>query len=222
MQLPGIRWVFFDVGYTLINEDDAVGDRVLQVQAALSDRGFLVSTEAIRAALEEAAAECVPSPVSRSIAMLTDSEELGECLKNQLTWRKDLERPYPEAEGVLSALSRRYSIGIIANQSAGTDARLERWGLLRYISLTIASAEVGITKPDLAIFKLAMRRAGAGPTQIVMVGDRIDNDITPAKSLGWKTIRIKQGLSKGQVPIRPTQEPDFEVHRLHDILSFLL
>lgn len=99
---------------------------------------------------------------------------------------------------------------------------MERWGLLRYISLTIASAEVGLIKPDLAIFELAMRRAGAEAEEIVMIGDRIDNDITPAKSLGWKTIRIKQGLSQGQVPKGPSQEPDFEVHRLDDILSILL
>ena len=163
LQLPYIRWVFFDIGYTLINEDDAVGDRILQVQVALKDRGVSVSAEAIRAALEEAAAACAPSPVSQAIAMLTDSEELGERLKAQSTWRKDLERPYPEAERVLSTLNRQYSIGIIANQCAGTEARLERWGLLRFISLVIASAEVGLTKPDLAIFKLAMTRTACRP-----------------------------------------------------------
>ena len=222
MQLTDIKWVFFDIGYTLINEDDAVRDRVLRVQAALNDDGVSVSAEDIETALKEAAAGYAPSPVSRAVAMLTDSEELGECFKAQFAWRKDLERPYPEAERVLSALSRRYSIGIIANQSAGTEAGLEGWGLLRYISLVVASAEVGLTKPDLAIFKLAMRRAGFRAGKMVMIGDRIDNDITPAKSLGWKTIRVKQGLSQGQVPQTAEQEPDFEVRRLDDILRILL
>ena len=222
LQLPDIRWVFFDIGNTLINEDGVVGDRILKIQVDPSGRGFSVSTEAVRAALEEAAAKGAPSPVSQAIAKLTDSEELGECLKAQFAWRKDLERPFPEAERVLSALSMRYSIGIIANQSAGTEARLESWGLLRYISLTIASAEVGLSKPDLTIFKLAMGRAGVKAEEIVMTGDRIDNDIAPAKSLGWKTIRIKQGLSQGQLPMGPAQESDFDVHRLDDILSILL
>ena len=222
MQLPNIKWVFFDVGYTLINEDDAVRDRILRVQAALSDCGVSVSAEDVNTALKEAVAGYAPSTVSRAIAMLAESEELGECLKDRLAWQKDLERPYPEAVQVLSALSSRYRIGIIANQSAGTEARLERWGLLRFISLVIASAEVGLTKPDPAIFKLAMRRAGAPAEEMVMVGDRIDNDIAPAKSLGWKTIRIKQGLSEDQVPMCPAQEPDFEVRRLDEILQVLL
>ena len=154
--------------------------------------------------------------------MLSSSKELGERLKPQFAWRKDLEKPYPDAERVVSALSRRYRIGVIANQSAGTEARLERWGLLRYISLVVASTEVGLAKPDLAIFKLAIERAGSAATQTVMIGDRVDNDITPAKFLGWKTIRVKQGLSQGQAPIDHSQEPDFEVQRLDEILGILL
>lgn len=97
MQFADIRWVFFDIGNTLINEDEAVSDRILQIQVDLRDRGFLVSAEAIRVALEEAAGEYAPSLVSRSTAILTNSEELGKCLNAQFAWRKDLERPYPEA-----------------------------------------------------------------------------------------------------------------------------
>ena len=222
MKLPGIRWVFFDVGYTLINEDDAVWDRVLQIQQALMNRGVVVSAGAVRAAIGESAADRAPSPVSRAIAMLSGSNELGERLKPQFAWRKDLEKPYPDAERVVSALSRRYRIGVIANQSAGTEARLEKWGLLRYISVVFASTEVGLAKPDLAIFKLAIERAESAAAQTVMIGDRVDNDITPAKFLGWKTIRVKQGLLQGQAPIDHSQEPDFEVQRLDEILGILL
>ena len=221
-QLHGIKWVFFDIGYTLINEDDAVGDRVLRVQAALNDCGVSVSAEDIEAALKDATAEYAPSPFSRAIAMVADSEELGQYFAARIAWRSDLEKPYPEATGVVSVLSETYSVGIIANQPAGAKARLARWGLLRFVSLCIASAEVGLDKPDPAIFELAMRRAGCEPEQAVMVGDRIDNDIAPANSLGWKTVRVKQGLSQGQVPQTAEQEPDFEIRRLNDILRILL
>ena len=113
-------------------------------------------------------------------------------------------------------------MGVIANQSAGTEARLEGWGLLRHISLIVVSAEAGLSKPDLAIFNLAIKRAGCRREHAVMIGDRIDNDVMPAKSLGWKTILIRQGLSKGQVPMSTAQEPDFEVRRLDEVLPILL
>ena len=222
MQLPGMRWVFFDIGYTLINEDEAVEDRIFRIHEVLKDSGRLASPGDVRAALEEAAARFASSPISCAIAMLADSEELREHIRAEVRWRKELEKPYPEANRVLAALSDRYLIGIIANQSSGTEARLERWGLLKFISCCLASAEVGLSKPDLAIFRLAMKRTRCEPEQVVMVGDRIDNDIVPAKSLGWKTIRIRQGISQGQVPMNGEQEPDFEVRRLREVLSILL
>ena len=220
--LPGIKWVFFDIGYTLVDEDDAVENRILQIQGVLEDSGIPMTCEEIRAILQEAATEQARSPISRAIAKLTDSEELRGRLKAEVTWRKDLEKPYPAAKHVLGALSERYRIGIIANQSPGTEARLEKWGFSRFISLCLPSAELGLSKPDLAIFELAMKRSGCGPEHAVMVGDRIDNDITPAKQLGWKTIRVKQGLSQGQVPTNADQVPDFEVRRLQDVLDILL
>ena len=222
MQLPGIKWVFFDIGSTLIDEDDAVGDRLLKLQAALKHSGVSVSREEFGMLLQEAITKQVPKPASQVIAKLTDSQELRNLLMTYVAWRDGLEKPYPEAKHVLDALSNRYRIGIIANQSPGTEARLKRWGLWRFISLCLPSAETGLRKPDLAIFELAMERSGCLPEHAVMVGDRIDNDITPAKSLGWKTIRIKQGLSQGQIPMNAEQVPDFEVQCLQDVLDILL
>ena len=67
-----------------------------------------------------------------------------------------------------------------------------------------------------------MQKSGCNPEHAVMVGDRIDNDVTPAKSLGWKTIRVKQGLFQAQVPLSAEQVPDYEVRQLGDVLKILL
>ena len=167
--LPGIKWVFIDIGYTLVDEDDAVEDRIVQIQGVLEDAGIPVTCEEIRAILQEAATEQALSPISRAIAKLTDSEELRRRLKAGVTWRKDLEKPYPGARQVLSALSERYRLGIIANQPLGTVARLEKWGFSKFVSLCLPSAELGLSKPDLAIFEMAIERSGCEPEHAVMV-----------------------------------------------------
>jgi HAD superfamily hydrolase (TIGR01549 family) len=64
-------------------------------------------------------------------------------------------------------------------------------GILQYIDLVIASAEEGVAKPYRRIFEIALNRANCIPEQSVMIGDRIDNDIIPAKAIGMKTIWIK-------------------------------
>ena len=54
---------------------------------------------------------------------------------------------------------------------------------MKYIDLLIASAEVGVEKPDRHIFELALERAGCKPEEAAMVGDRLDNDIVPANEI---------------------------------------
>ncbi len=210
------------MGSTLVDEDDIVEDHLTRLQAALNHSGNSVSLKEIRDLLHEAVLEQKPAAVSRTIDRLTDSEDLRRQFRIRLAWRRDLEKPYPEARQVLAALSGKYRIGIIANQHPGSDARLQKWGLLEFISLCLPSAETGLSKPDLAFFQLAMEKSGCLPEHTVMVGDRLDNDIAPAKSLGWRTIRVRQGYFRSQVPMGAEQEPDFEVGRLRDVLEILL
>ena len=115
-------------------------------------------------------------------------------------------------------LSERYKIGIIANQNPGSKERLNKLGLLKYIDLVIASAEEGVAKPDLRIFQLALERANCKPEEAVMVGDRIDNDMIPAKKIGMKTVWIKQGFGGLSEQMTEAQQPDYSVDSLKELL----
>ena len=89
--------------------------------------------------------------------------------------------------------------------------------MLKYIDLVVASAEEGVAKPDLRIFRIALERAACKPEEAVMVGDRIDNDIIPAKKLGMKTVWIKQGFG-GYAELKTVEEqPDYIVNTLAEI-----
>ena len=48
INLEGVRWLFFDLGYTLINEDGAAMGRLTQVSDALAQRGIEASPEELR------------------------------------------------------------------------------------------------------------------------------------------------------------------------------
>ena len=214
--------MFLDIGSTLIDDEDCVQERIARIQESFLSSGVSISTREIRAAIEKAASEHAPIPVFEGIDGLPAPQRVRERVKGEVGWRSELERPYPEAKAVLSALSERYCLGIIANQSPGSEGRLKKHGLLSFITHCLASAELGLNKPDPAIFKLALERAGCKPDEAVMIGDRIDNDIRPAKKLGWKTIRVRQGFCRGQKPRSTDEEPDFEVEELKDILDILL
>ncbi len=51
----------------------------------------------------------------------------------------------------------------------------------------------GFSKPDPHVFRLLtarLRARGIAPQDTLMVGDRIDNDIAPARAQGWRTWRL--------------------------------
>ncbi|HFU3950292.1 TPA: HAD family hydrolase, partial [Streptococcus suis] len=101
-------------------------------------------------------------------------------------WTNEGVSLYPETIDALEKLSQNYQLGIIANQSATVRALLEEWRIESYFQLIILSEEVGLSKTDSTIFKLVLQKANTTAIRIIYVGDRYDNDIVPAKSLGMR------------------------------------
>ena len=221
VELLQTRWLFFDLGNTLINEEKPIEHRIHQMAGTFAERSIQVSAEAVRRAFQEASAEFAPRLIVRAVEKLADDPVDRAYILQEVRYRKELEEPYPEAFELLRNLEPRYGIGIIANQSAGTEGRLERYGLSSFISICLSSAEIGLEKPDPAIFQLALKQVQCKPHQAVMIGDRLDNDIRPAKSLGWRTIRVLQGFAKVQIPRDSAEEPDFTVTGLSEIMTIL-
>jgi len=141
------RWLFFDLGNTLISEERAWERRIQRLASSL-ERYRRRAIEEVRAALREASEEFAPRLITRAIEKLIDDLEYRKLILAEAWYDKELESPYEGAEQTLRTLSSRYRIGVIANQSAGTEERLTKWGLMPFISICLSSTEVGLEKPD--------------------------------------------------------------------------
>ena len=193
-----IRWVFLDMGYTLVDED-AVWRARCREQAAMPEaREKGVTAEMLWREIENASRASLPQ-------FRTVMEKFG--FSQAAPYRSELETLYPEAPEALKALSRSYRLGIIANQKAGLAKRLEAFGIAGYFSLVISSWEAGAMKPDPAIFLLALEKARCAPEEAVMAGDRLDNDIFPARSLGFRAVWVRRGFGALQTPRSREHEP---------------
>lgn len=202
IMLKNIEWIFFDVGSTLVDESKAFQHRI-----------------------EDAIAGTSIAYQQFYDTMLTyykqnqkgDLETIKYYGLIQTKWHKEDEILYPDATACLKALSKKYKIGIIANQSLGTAERLKKFGLLETIDLVIASAEEGVSKPNLRIYEIALERAKCKAENAVMIGDRLDNDIAPANSIGMKTIWIKQGFGRFSTPQKDMEEANYITHNLKEV-----
>jgi FMN phosphatase YigB (HAD superfamily) len=52
-----------------------------------------------------------------------------------------------------------------------------------------------------------------------MIGDRLDNDIIPAKRLGMQTIWIRQGFAREQAAIDSFLKPDAVIEGLIELVN---
>ena len=202
MILAKIKWIFFDIGSTLVDESVAYHNRIERTIA-----GTNVTYDDFYNKMVE---------ISKYNQSGYNKALEAYDLKT-VPWNSDDEFVYPETENCLSELSKHYKIGIIANQNLGSEERLEKLGLLKHIDLVIASAEEGVAKPDLRIFQIALARAECKPEEAVMVGDRIDNDIIPANKIGMTTVWIKQGFGSYAEPKTVEEQPDYIVNSLAEI-----
>ena len=198
------KWLFFDMGSTIMDETAAMDKRIRDSVA-----GTNITYEAFTAKMAE----------FRELGMREDLAAFAHFGLKKALWSKDAEYPYPDAARVLTTLVERgYRLGIIANQLPGSEARLARFGLLDCFEVVCASAEEGVAKPDPEIFLRALIRSGCDPSDAVMIGDRTDNDIAPAKALGMRTVLIRQGYGGYQIIHNEGEFPDAAVDTLTELL----
>jgi FMN phosphatase YigB (HAD superfamily) len=96
--------------------------------------------------------------------------------------------PWLPAPGVeaLAALDAR--LGVVSNWGDGLDNLLAPLGLPLVVVVT--SAQVGLVKPDLAIFRLALDRVDVVPAEAVYVGDSVRLDVEPARAAGMCSVLV--------------------------------
>ncbi len=202
-----IKWLFFDVGSTLVDESRVYENRFRYIAQKANVTYEYVYKKALDFYKQNKKGDL----------------EMFRLLNIEKTkWNSNDEQLYDDAAECLKILSQKYKIGIIANQSPGTSDRLENFGILRYINLVIASAEEGVAKPDRRIFETALKRSNCCPSEAVMIGDRIDNDIVPAKLLGMRTIWIKQGFGQHWNITNDNEKADYVVDNLMTLCDILI
>ncbi|MFI4990549.1 MAG: HAD family hydrolase [Solirubrobacterales bacterium] len=80
-------------------------------------------------------------------------------------------------------------LGVITNgEGEAQRAKLATIGLGERFSVVVASGEVGVAKPDPAIFVLACERLGVQRAQAAYVGDRLDLDAHGAAGAGLQGV----------------------------------
>lgn len=107
---------------------------------------------------------------------------------------------YPDAEPLLRRLrADGYTMGLISNATARTRKVVEATGLSDYLDPIVISAEVGYTKPNPEIFRIALSLAKAQAREAIHVGDIYESDVVGATNAGLKGVLIDRDGLQGNV-----------------------
>lgn len=205
--LSHIKWIFFDLGSTLIDETAADARRIMEM---------ITGTDVTEEAYREKRFEMIGKGLNGDLSTI---DHFG---LTKTPWHSEDEAPYPDVVSTLTELKQReYKLGVIANQNPGTERRLYNWNLLQFFDVIAASAELGMAKPDPAIFEWALNKADCRPQNAVMVGDRMDNDTAPANRLGMHTVRLLRGLGAYHKPRSADEKPEYTISSLAELLDLL-
>ncbi len=210
-----IEIVFFDIGGVMY--DDTVYARALHT--ALRALGAIFTDEEFDRVYREARAAQAGSfrqlLATRFLGPDADIAALeAEAARH---WSYPATALEPDVGPCLETLASRYRLGIIANQPSAVRDALARDGLERSFEVWGVSDDVGLEKPDPRLFAHALEVARVAPGRAVMVGDRLDYDVRPAKAVGMRAV----WLLRGEAPDAPTPsqlaETDAAIHGLGEL-----
>ena len=111
---------------------------------------------------------------------------------------------YSEAERVLGELrGRGVRLVVVSNWDVSLHEVLVRTGLAALVDGAVTWAEVGVAKPDPAIFAAGLELAGGvAPGDALHAGDSLDADVAGARAAGLRAVLVRR--HGGAVAVDPS------------------
>lgn len=121
---------------------------------------------------------------------------------------------FESAEKVLTYLQNKYHLHIISNGfKEAVLTKMQVSNLNPYFKNVVISEDVGVNKPDKAIFEYALNLAAAQKQESIMIGDSLEADVYGAQNFGIKAIFFN--------PLKAQKPDDVEqqIHHLEELLN---
>jgi len=228
-----LKAVLFDIDDTLFDRKSALKEILRGITKRLPDLFYGIQEERVtkafieadRFALEEfnkgASGGIVRKKRSvRFLSILGLSEDFSDRItKMYIDAYPGVSASVKDARPVVEKLAEQFPLGVISNAFPDIQyKKLESLGIRNLFQSILLSEEVGIRKPDRAIFNKAARCLGMQTEECLFVGDSYDTDIVGAKRSGMKACWFNRN---GKEIVDEDVVPDFEITELSELLDIL-
>lgn len=224
--------MLLDLGNVLWDDDGVDASTFRVMREMFRAHGLETSKEEVDAAVAAAVEAWAPS-VNESVLEHFGGKAQMTPAQARAEWKlvfSDIDREqirrqvlFPDVRPSLERLhGAGMKLAVATNYGPLIRDRLNELGVGRLIDFWGIASEIGVRKPEPAFFARLLEGLGAAADETVMVGDRLDNDIVPAKRFGIKTVRLLHGLHKGQRERTPQDRPDYVASCFGDATDWIL
>ena len=233
-----IEAVIFDYGHTLARYDigtweDRLRQGLERVHAAIAAKvdDMPPLDEYIEVAMSEINIPRLDNsvlPLATRFARINERLGLDDAIPTEeqelilMSPVLEIARPDEDAVLVLSTLrARGFKLGLISNCPYGSCSsmwrkEMEGFGFDRYLDSILFCDEIGVRKPDPAIFQVSLERLGVAAANAIYVGDYQPWDIEGGHRAGLATVWIN--IRNEEVDPN-LAAPDYTITRLSELLD---
>ena len=195
-----VTHIVFDVDGTLVDFQSALRAALRAAAEAASEHlGTLVTPAALHQSRELLAVdpawrgrkftEVRDESIRRILAAADehDPEVVRRITTTYYEARDANLHPYDEVEESLAVLAAE---GFTLIAATNGNAELAQHAFMAHVGHHQQAEVIGISKPDPAFFARVVADTGGQPALALSVGDRIDNDVTPARAAGLHALYL--------------------------------
>lgn len=216
--------VIFDLDDTLYAERDFVFSGFEAVGKAVGGSTGTIVYERLRKRFEEGERGDLFTPVLQELSIYRGEDEVKTLVEVYRSHEPNI-APYDDVRDALASAGRRYSLGLLSDGIPAVQLRkLKALGLEHCFDLVVITGQWGreFWKPHRKGYDHCVSTLKIGHEQTCYVGDNPEKDFITARTLGWKTLRVRRkgGLHCDQERGRE-YEADYEVPDLRGVLERL-
>ncbi|HES58592.1 MAG TPA: HAD family hydrolase [Firmicutes bacterium] len=225
--------IFFDLGSTLWDDYPTELYQWEYLTERLRPHGVSITLDQIVEEARKVVGTYCPS-LTRSIVFKLLNENLQhywEVIEDLMKHTADafsdpevfrrLNPLYPGVRELLADLSRRYRLAVVSQHVSTAERYMSYHGIDSYFQHITISDNEKLYKPDPRLFALTCQAVGVVPGEVVMVGDRLDNDIWPANRLKMTTVWVLSEPYRRQRPRYHTDVPDYTIENVLELPAVL-
>ena len=99
---------------------------------------------------------------------------------------------YPDVPGILEQLQPRFQLAVLSSFDGRLRFILQHLGISRFFTHIFLSSEIGADKPDLEIYRRALRLIDLKPNEVLHVGDDPERDWKAATAAGLSIFQLNR------------------------------